>query len=269
MIRTTLPCFLLAAALPLAACGDDDTNFGGSGTGDPAEAGERSVTAAQNVEALAQNPNDGDALASVSELYAHMQTIQASAAVESAPTQSVPGMLIAEQAQFADACVTTVGTTSTYDGCELEGATLDGTVTSNGTSADIDITMMIDPAAYNGQMPADSPGASITIDGVSVHEYGTLDFVNGITGTMNFDIDVTVTVDMGGMPGMEGVPGLDGPVTQTQSQSITGVFDVRLTDGCATGGTLTVSGSGVGGTGNSTTVVTFGPNCGDASAEVQ
>lgn len=255
----------LTSCLPLLLCACGDDAGGGGGAGVSPEAGAtRSAESALQLQALVDSPADQAAIGGVANLYANVQSVSAASAANNASSPTTGfGFLTATQAQFAPECVATDGDTTTYTDCEVQGVSVSGTVSGDGAATvDVDLTVTVDPAAYNG--PLNDSGAPVSVDAVEVLEYGALDYSSGIFGTMNFDIAVTVTIDMGGM-GMGGIPipgAEDGTITETQITRLVAEFEVETTGGCATGGTLTVTDTNMGE--NGVTIVDFGPNCGDA-----
>jgi hypothetical protein len=259
---------LILAAVPLmavAACGDD---AGGGGGASPKQAALGAADAAVDMQELAETPGNEGALAGVMQLHANVQTMERlNAAADLGAGISLKSALATVQQALDAGCYSTTGDTTTYTDCEVANTTFSGTATSSGTSVAVDLTIDADTSAYDAGAYAPQGAASVTIDDVTVHEYGGLDYAgNAVVGVMNFDIMTTITVDFGSLGGGFNIPGADqGPTTSTQETNLTADFDLTLTDGCATGGTMTVT-SGSGGSTN-TVVATYGPACGDVEVE--
>ncbi len=259
---------LLLSCVAIAACGDDDGGDGSGSVASPEGAATSSAEAALDIQTLADTPADEVALGSVSQMHAHLQTMSASSALPAGKSAFVA----VQQAVFSPDCVSTDGDTTTYAGCEISSVTVNGTVGHSGDTVTIDLWVDVDTSAYDAgaYAPAGTPASAVTIDAVSVHEHGSLDFAgDAIVGVMNFDIDTTVTIDLGAMGGggIPGVTGEGGETTATQTNSLSGDFDISLTDRCPTGGTLTVTSDSGLPTGDSSVTATYGPDCGGVAVE--
>lgn len=236
--------------VPIVACGDDDG--GGDGGMGAEAAATSSVEAGLAFGELADTPESEASLGAALSVYASGQALHAQAQAANA-TGGMPGMLTQGLNKAYDpSCASTTGNTTTYTACEVAPTTFDGTVSVSGDDVTVDITAEVDPAAYNGPMDAVSgPGASIRMNGVTVTEQGTLTVTpTTLDGVLNVDIDLSMTITMP----------VVGEQTTNQTTSLDIDYDSLVIDnGCATGGTLTVSDSSY------TAVATYGPACGDVA----
>ena len=132
-----------------------------------------------------------------------------------------------------DDCHTVSGDTITYTDCEFdEGFTLNGSFTVTETSLTIDLTM---EGTQEGMT-------------MSMSMQGAISFSDtALTGNLSLDVDATAN-------------------GQAYNYNIDAEYDVVLTDGCATGGTMVIDGSWNYGQSNAdvTAYIEFGPTCGEA-----
>ncbi len=238
---------LLVLLFSVAACGDDDDSGSGP-SGDPINnpaATQSAVSAMEttnNLRSLSDDPGNQQALGGVGQLYGNYSSILGAKYAAQQQQSLTVGYLTAQgsMSQGLDAianadwedCYTVDGDTATYDNCESGGSTINGTITGTETSITLDIEVTSDQSGTSFNMTME----------------GSLEFSDtSVVGTLHFDIDGTAQ-------GTE------------FNYDVTADYDVELTDGCATGGTLEIDGSWSysGQNVEATAYITFGPTCGDA-----
>lgn len=237
----------LFVLLFLTACGGDDDK---APPGDPINSPAATSSALSAMEATANltslstdNADDQSALGGVGGLFGSYYTVlnakyaeqqqkanlvQSKLTDDAANSFNLPDLATAD---FSD-CYTVSGDTITYSDCESEGFTLDGTLTVTETSLSIDITM---------EGTEEGMTMSMTMQ-------GALSFSDtALTGDLSLDVEGTTN-------------------GQNVTFNIDAEYDVVLTDGCATGGTMVVDGSWSYGQSNAdvTAYIEFGPTCGEA-----
>lgn len=210
-------------------CGDD--GGGGGSFGDPipnaqAEmAGTQSFTGAVDLTSLGATPANESAVGQSFAVYgslSQMASLKQGAAGTS--TREVGNAKV-----WDENCVTTTGGTATYDNCDSDGTTIDGTITGTASTVDIDLTITTTQAV-------------IDMD-------GDLDFsATSLTGYLNYD----TSIDAGG---------------QSITTTYRGIYAVTMDGaGCATGGDVQVHYTVSGGTGIDVWAkAEFGPACGDVT----
>lgn len=258
------------AAMGLVACAGDDSDAGGSPS-TPEAAANQSVESALTLRDLDSSPEDEAKIGGMSRLYGELQQIvllKQATALQSPPAGSVPtGAGAKETSNRVDgldvACVERGEASVTYNNCSVASGTIDGTVAKLDDALVINLTITVDPSTFDATgMGGDSAAAGeaaasgVEVQSVTVTEQATLRYDDGsLTGTF----DATVAVGMVTQIPMPGGETREQPIDM--EQSVHAVFDVQLTTGCPTGGTLTVESAGT------TAVATFGPECGDVTVE--
>lgn len=256
----------LAAALTLGVALVFGCGGGGSGsssTASPEAAAENSAGAAQDMGALKADKGSEAGLGAAMQLYGDLQALtattqanQATAPLEGGDAQDSAGYGDLTAPLSADCLATDADGNATYTDCQVAGATFNGTVSGQGDDITLDITMdMPDPGSVAG---VDSP-----VKSVKVTEKGTLTITEAmIKGTINIGIDMEL--DLSGQTGGVSIPG-GFPTSITQN--IAAVFDVTLTDGCVTGGTIQVTASGGMSTAGQQNMTATFSGCGDVAVQ--
>ena len=266
---------LLATAL-LAACGDEASAPSGS-YGAPIQAGATekqsatsAVTSTDDLKTLAENdPGDNAAIGKVSGVWGNLNVLvtkkqqEQAMAAQPGGAGAQPGMPAGMPAGVAaggltletltgaldQSCYSQSGGSVTYNQCDFGTGSIDGTISYTEPDLVLDLTISM------------STGASFTIT-----EKGTLTLdATQITGNLSF----ASSTDLSGAPGMPA-----GAAGYTSQTTLDATYDVQLTDGCPTGGTLEVhsvtstSGgqipAGAGGL-DVWVKAEFGPACGDVT----
>jgi len=228
----------------VGACGDDGGSSGGS-----TKAAARSADNAARTKDAVATPATG--LAAMGQLYADLQIIYQTQQAKQLQQQA--GGLEVHTGALSDACVTTAGNTATYTDCSEGPSTFNGSATVNGDAVSFDVTVDVDPSAYNGAITGAGAagGAKVTLQEVSVRETGALTVTaTRLDGTVNATIDLALVVT---------IPGF-GDQPTSESTPITATFALdRDAAGCAIGGTMTVT------SGDVTATADYGPACGQVT----
>lgn len=261
---------VIGMALALTACGGDDGGGGGGGSyGAPLEAtpaekqvAVSAVDSVQDLTALATTDVANEsALGSVSGSYGTMNALvgvklskDPGAAAGGAGSNF--GFLSQAQGALDAGCYSTDGATTTYTGCDTGGFSITGTITTGESQVSIDLTLT-------------GSGTVGGLNSFAFTQVGSISFSEtAITGELKYDTDVDI----------DGAGGTSGSFST--KTAVRAIYDIQLTAGCATGGTLEVNQkttadlSGLEGVpasaanSGSTDVwvkAEFGPNCGDVT----
>jgi len=238
-------------ALP-EAC-DGGGGGGGGKYGDPIEANSThkqaatsSVESVRDMRTLAQdNAGDDAAVAKVTGIWGNLNVV-VSAKQQAELGQLGGGLEVATGALDAGCYTQGADGSVTYNQCSYGGGTIDGSLAYSGDQMSIDLTI------------TSTMGGSWTI--VETGELTITDAM--VQGTL--DMSITTDFDEGAAAGY------------AIDYDVDAIYDVQLTDGCPTGGTLQVHAvtsianmpAGVpGGMGETDTWVKaeFGPACGDVT----
>lgn len=237
--------FMMAGLLMIGACGDDG---GGTKVG-PNTAAQRTPDNAASLKTAVSDAAVG--LGALGQIYGDLQTLVLDK--QTRDLQSRTGALAHTRGALDMGCIQQTAGSVTYTDCVEGPATFNGSANVNGDRVTFDVTVDIDPDAYNGpiQQAGQAGGPKMTLDEVGVRETGDLTITaTTLTGT----IDATITLDM-----TIEIPGL-GPTAAPQTTQMRATFDLqRDAAGCAVGGTLVVT------SGQTTATAEYGPACGQVT----
>jgi hypothetical protein len=274
MKTITISALSLGLALFAGACSEDE---GGSGKSydqpiQPNESQKQSaqtaVTSVDDMKGLAAtDPGNEQAITKVTGVWGNLQNLTAAKTAAQAgqagqgagatpgmagvPSGATTGGLATAEGALTEGCYAQNGSAVSYNDCAFGGGTIDGTIDYAEPNLDIDLTIAL------------TQGAQMTIV-----EQGSLTLAtDAITGQLSYTADIE---SLGGLGGLAGAGGAATDYSSTTT--VDAMYDIQLTDGCPTGGTLEVhqvtSVSGVpGGAGTHDVWVKaeFGPNCGDVT----
>ncbi|QQR89133.1 MAG: hypothetical protein IPJ88_13055 [Myxococcales bacterium] len=245
MIRSFLLSMSCSAfALPTFSCSSDDSSSSGGELIDNPAAAQSATQAVEDLnafQALSTNEQDSAAIGQVYGLFGNYQSmLNAKLATQnSAAALSTSAIDLSEiEAFFAKGdfpdCVTNASGTVTYNDCSVNGIyTIDGTLEVSATGFTSNLTISSD---LGGSSTSITMTGSLTLSDTE------------ISGSVN----QTVAINAGG---------------NTLDYTINADYDITLSDGCATAGTLKVDGNWSTGTSGGdydlNITATFGPTCGD------
>lgn len=273
--RTLRAVIAPALVLALSACGDDGDSSANYSDPAPAtqtqkDSAEGALTGTTELKTLAtSDPTNADGVGKVSAIYGNVNALVATkqaAQAQGAPTSAaagaqgatgIPGMatgglLAAYEGALDATCVTTDGTKITYNACDFGMATMDGTIDYKDPTVTVNLKIGVATSGVTS----------------NVDYSGAVDVTaTAITGSLSFTSATDVSGATAGLAGGQGV---------SATTTADATYDVTLTDGCATGGSIevhsvtSVSGgsipSGAGGV-DVWVKALFGPACGDVQIQ--
>lgn len=186
-IKTLMSAGLLVVA---AGCGDDG---GGGSYGDPIEnpqaemAGTQSVSGANEMTVLASDPGNDGAIGQMFTVYGTLSQM-ASYKQGAQPTSARD---VGGNANLDEACLSTSGSTTTYDNCVSGDTTIDGTITGGDARVEMDLAITTSQAVIDMSGALDFTATSL--DGRLTYETsvqaGGMDIVTTYTGDYNITMD--------------------------------------------------------------------------------
>jgi len=223
-MKERLLCGITALALVCYGCADQES----VGLSSAAASSGSAVVLTARLDTLVGNPNDPDALLSMTRIYADL-----SAAANAGPN----GVFIDFLTQKAplDECVTENGSLITYDNCSVSNGTIDGTLSSSGDDIDFDLSIGVLGTGGTGSL--------------TVHMYRGITLTEtSLTGSLTYDTIIE---------GVDQYP--DGLSFTIHADYV----DIILDDvQCPLSGALRVE-QVIPGESTGTIEAVFGPSCGD------
>lgn len=228
---------MMVISMGVAACGDGNGNGGGGGGGggggstieDPAAEEQASALATQANEsfnALADNPNSALAIGEVFSVYANALGV-ASAGNSAAVVAGNADAAYEGENSDVEACVTETANSVTWNNCNFNGYTLNGSITKSGDTLDLDLDIAF--ASVTVSFTGSLTVTATLVDG---------DFsVTSTVANQGFTLDVTFdqVVLTGGCP-TSGTIFVDPSLSSAQIRSVLVEFgpncgDVTLSEG--------------------------------------
>lgn len=216
----------IAAAVVFAAACGEDKNYGDPLT-DPSAVSHANA-AITNTSGLSTDTTNDSSLSLLNGLSANMNLL---AGIKMQRDQA-PARLVPTEAGVDEACVVVTESSISYNDCDWNGVTVNGSVSRSGTHVSIDLSFV----------NASDPDYRQT-----TRSRGEIDISDtAITGFVDFDLDIET----------------DGG---TISGDFDGDFDVVLDNGCPVGGFLEIHAvaSAAGRTQSVWVKADYGPACGD------